>query len=115
MDNRLIFLYFVEIAQTFIERALSASAPAREYVDGEVLVTVRCGVTEWEDQSVRIDWTCNTQDVDSGRQIPRKSRAWSPITLRKKAESVPFCFQENRRNRELHETVPQTNTGGMVE
>jgi hypothetical protein len=26
-----------------------------------------------------------------------------------------FGFQENRRNRELHETVPQTNTGGVVE
>jgi hypothetical protein len=115
MDNRLIFLYFVKIAQTCIERALSASALAREYVDEEVLVPVRCGVTEWEDQSVRIDWTWNLQDVDCGRQIPRESRVRTPITLRKKAESVPFCFQENRRNREIHETVPQTNTGGMVE
>ena len=59
MDIRLIFLNFVTIVPTCIVIALLASAPAREYVDGEGSVPVRCGVTEREDQSVRIDWTCN--------------------------------------------------------
>ena len=59
MDNRLIFLYFVKIDRVCIERVLSASVPAREYVDGKVLVPARCGVTEREDQSVCIDWTWN--------------------------------------------------------
>lgn len=43
------------------------------------------------------------------------NRARITITRRKADESVPFCFQENRRNRESYETVPQTNTGGVVE
>ena len=59
MDNRLIFLYFVKIAKACILRVLSASVPAREYVDGKGRVPARCGVTEWEDQSVYIDWTWN--------------------------------------------------------
>ena len=72
-------------------------------------------MTEREDQSVRIDCTWKAQGIDAGRQIPRLSRASIPITPREGGESVPFCFQENRRYRELHETVPQSNTGGVVE
>lgn len=72
-------------------------------------------MTEREDQSVCIDCTWKAQDVKSGRQIPRASRAFIPITPREGGESVPFCFQENRRYREHYETVPQTNTGGVVE
>ena len=59
MDNRLIFLYFRRIAQGFRLRVLSATAPAREYVDGKGYRTPRSGVTEREDQSVCIDWTWN--------------------------------------------------------
>ena len=95
--------------------SLLASTPFGEHVDGTGFLHGRCGVTEREDQSVCIDWTWKAQGVDSGRQIPRMSRVFIPITRRKAAKSVPFCFQENRRNRECYETVPQTNTGGMVE
>lgn len=85
---------------------LQASVTARWYVYGKGCVCLRCGVTEREDQSVCIDWTCKAQDVDSGRQIPRKSRVFMPITHSNVAKSVPFGFQENRRTRECIETVP---------
>jgi hypothetical protein len=55
MDNRLIFLYFVEIVPDCILIVWPASVPAREYVSWKGYVPSRCGVTEWEDQSVRID------------------------------------------------------------
>jgi hypothetical protein len=60
MDNRLIFLYLLLIAQGFRLRAFIASTPAREHVVGEGCLKPRCGVTEQEDWSVRIDWTWNT-------------------------------------------------------
>ena len=72
-------------------------------------------MTEREDQSVCIDCTWKAQGVDAGRQIPRLSRAFIPITPREGGESVSFCFQENCRYRELPGTVPQSNAGGVVE
>ena len=72
-------------------------------------------MTERDDQSVCIECTWNASGVDPGRQIPQESQARIPNASRKGSESEPFCFQENRRVRELHETVPQTNTGGVVE
>ena len=59
MDNRLIFLYFVQIVRACILKVLLASTPAREHVDEKGWVPARCGVTEREDQSVRIDCTWN--------------------------------------------------------
>ena len=59
MDNRLIFLYFVQIAKGSSLIVLLASTPFGEHVDGTGFLAFRCGVTEWEDQSVCIDWTCN--------------------------------------------------------
>ena len=115
MDIRLIFLNFKRIAQCPPLRAWTASTPAREHVFREGYEGCRCGVTEREDQSVCIDWTWKARGVDPGRQTPRESRTIMPITRRKTATSVPFCFQENRRTRESSGTVPQTNTGGMVE
>ena len=72
-------------------------------------------MTEWECQSVCIDCTWNAQDVDPGRQIRRVSRAQIPITSRKRGESERFCSQENHRFRDFPGTVPQSNTGGVVE
>lgn len=86
-----------------------------DYVSEKGLLLPRSGVTERDDQGVCIECTWNAQGVDPGRQIPRESRARTPITSRKGGEPAAFCFQENRRVRELHETVPQTNTGGVVE
>ena len=106
MDNRLKFLYFKIIVQGMLLKVSLASASARRYVIGKGCFIFRRGVTEWEYQSVYIDWTWNAQDVEAGRQIPRLSRTRTPITLRKEDESVPFCFRENRRDRELLETVP---------
>ena len=59
MDNRLIFLYFVRIAKLCSLIVLLASVPFGGYVDGTGFLQDRCGVTEWEDQSVCIDWTWN--------------------------------------------------------
>lgn len=115
MDNRLIFLYFVQIVRDSVLIVWPASVPAREYVSWKGYAASRCGVTEREDESVCIDWTWKAQGVESRRQIPGLSRAFIPIIRRKAVESLPFCFQENRRNRELYETVPQSNTGGVVE
>ena len=57
MDIRSIFLNFVEIAQWPLLRACLASTPFGEHVGREGWCGCRRGVTEWEDRSVRIDWT----------------------------------------------------------
>lgn len=59
MDNRLIFLYFVRIVKGLSLIVLLASVSFGRYVDGTGFLRFRCGVTEWEDQSVCIDWTLN--------------------------------------------------------
>lgn len=59
MDNRLIFLYFVRIVQDWQLIVLSASGSFGSYVYGTGFCQARCGVTEWENQSVYIDWTLN--------------------------------------------------------
>ena len=59
MDNRSIFLYFMEIDRRLELRASLASVPARGYVEGEGCSCFRRGVTERDDQSVCIDWTWN--------------------------------------------------------
>jgi len=67
MDNRLIFLYFVEIAQGCSMRVLPASFPFGENVSEKGLLPPRSGVTEREDQSVCIDCTWKARGVDPGR------------------------------------------------
>ena len=52
MDNRSIFLYFVTIDPGCKLRVLPASGPARDYVSEKGCLPPRCGVTEWEEQSV---------------------------------------------------------------